>query len=39
MMLAATRGSSVTLETRGAEQDAAMDALVALINNRFDEAE
>ncbi len=39
MMLAATRGSSVTLETRGAEEDAAMDALVTLINNRFDEAE
>jgi phosphocarrier protein len=39
MMLAATRGSAVTLETRGAEEDAAMDALVTLINNRFDEAE
>ena len=39
MMLAATRGSSVTLETRGAEEEAAMDALVTLINNRFDEAE
>jgi len=39
MMLAAARGSSVTLETRGAQEDAAMDALVTLINNRFDEAE
>ncbi len=39
MMLAATRGTSVRLETRGAEEDAAMDALVTLINNRFDEAE
>ena len=39
MMLAATRGSSVTLETRGVEEDAAMDALVTLINNRFDETE
>jgi phosphocarrier protein len=39
MMLAATRGSSVTLETRGAEEDAAMEALVTLINNRFDETE
>ncbi|MHB8353327.1 MAG: HPr family phosphocarrier protein [Burkholderiales bacterium] len=39
MMLAATRGSSITLETRGAQEDAAMNALTTLINNRFDEAE
>ncbi len=39
MMLAATRGSIVTLETHGPEADAALDALVTLITNRFDEAE
>lgn len=39
MMLAATRGSMITLETSGPESDDAMAALVTLINNRFDEAE
>ncbi len=39
MMLAATRGSTITLETSGPEADKAMAAMVALINNRFDEAE
>ncbi len=39
MMLAATRGSTITLETSGPEADKAIAAMVALINNRFDEAE
>ena len=39
MMLAAARGSSIRLETSGAEEEAAMAALVALIEDRFGEAE
>ena len=39
MMLAAARGSSILLETRGAEEDAAMAALVALIEDKFGEGE
>lgn len=39
MMLAAAKGSRVELEVSGADEAAALDALVALINNRFDEAE
>lgn len=39
MMLAATRGSTISLETSGPEADKAMAAMVTLINNRFDEAE
>lgn len=39
MMLAASKGSIVTLETTGADEPAAMEALVALINNRFGEPE
>jgi phosphocarrier protein len=39
MMLAATRGSTITLETSGPEADNAMAAMIILINNRFDEAE
>ncbi len=39
MMLAANHGSTVTIETNGPEADAAMEALAALINNRFDEPE
>lgn len=39
MMLAAAKGSQVELETNGEDEDAAMAALVELINNRFDEAE
>ncbi len=39
MMLAATRGSIITLETRGPEAEAAMESLTNLINNRFDEGE
>ncbi len=39
MMLAAGKGSTVTLETSGPDAEAAMSALVALINNKFDEGE
>ena len=39
MMLAAARGSVVTLETRGTDEDDAMSALVELINGKFGEAE
>lgn len=39
MTLAANRGSQVTLETAGAREDEALLALVALINERFGEAE
>ncbi|CEN55173.1 HPr family phosphocarrier protein [Candidatus Methylopumilus turicensis] len=39
MMLAASKGSIVTLEANGADEVEAMDALVALINNRFGEPE
>ena len=38
MMLAAGIGSTVTLETIGDRADEAMQALTALINNRFGEA-
>jgi phosphocarrier protein HPr len=39
MMLAAGIGSEVTLETHGEREQEAMDALVALINDRFGEGE
>lgn len=39
MMLAAAKGSTVTLETTGADEEAAMQALVKLIQGRFDEAD
>ncbi len=39
MMLAATRGTMVTLETEGEQALEAMEAMVNLINNRFDEGE
>lgn len=39
MMLAAAKGSKVVIETNGSDEQAAMTALVDLINNRFDEAE
>ena len=39
MMLAAAMGSSITLETNGADEQAAMSALQALINNYFGEGE
>ncbi len=37
MMLAAARGSTVTLETEGADADAALDALAELITSGFGE--
>ena len=39
MMLAAGIGSSVDLETEGTQEQEAMDALVALINDKFGEGE
>lgn len=39
MMLAASRGTWVTLETSGPEEQEAMQALNTLIQNRFDEGE
>ena len=39
MMLAAGMGTEVELETVGADEQAAMDALLALIDNKFGEGE
>jgi len=39
MMLAAGVGAEVTLETSGDKEQEAMDALVALINDKFGEGE
>ena len=39
MMLAAGIGSTVVIETDGRDEQAAMDALTALINNKFGEGE
>jgi phosphocarrier protein len=39
MMLAAGKGSRIEIETDGADADAALAALVTLIENRFDEGE
>ncbi|MBC7547509.1 MAG: HPr family phosphocarrier protein [Polaromonas sp.] len=39
MMLAAGLGSSVVVETDGRDEQTAMDALIALINNKFGEGE
>jgi phosphocarrier protein len=39
MTLAAARGVKVTIETEGEQADAAMEALVALIADRFGEGE
>ena len=39
MMLAAGKGTTVTLETDGADEQAAMDAIVQLIEARFGESE
>lgn len=39
MMLAAGLGATVELETDGDQEQAAMDALVALINDKFGEGE
>ena len=39
MMLAAARGSTIKLETHGAQEEEAMTALVALIEDKFGEGE
>jgi phosphocarrier protein len=39
MMLAAGLGSDVELETDGADEQAAMDALIRLINDKFGEGQ
>jgi phosphocarrier protein HPr len=39
MMLAAGLGSTVEIETIGADEQVAMDALLALINDKFGEGE
>ena len=39
MMLAAGLGSTVEVETAGADEQVAMDALIALINDKFGEGE
>ena len=39
MMLAAGLGSTVELETNGADEQAAMDALLAMIADKFGEGE
>jgi phosphocarrier protein len=39
MMLAASKGSTVSLEANGEDEAVAMEALMALINNRFGEPE
>ena len=39
MMLAAAKGSKITIETDGADEAAAMTALTALIANYFEEGE
>ena len=39
MMLAAGVGTTVLLETDGADEQAAMDALLVLVNDKFGEGE
>ncbi|MBV8658340.1 MAG: HPr family phosphocarrier protein [Burkholderiales bacterium] len=39
MMLAAAKGSRITIDITGEDEEAAMTALVELIANRFDESE
>lgn len=39
MMLAAAKGATITLETEGEKEQEAMQALLALINDYFDEGE
>ena len=39
MMLAAGKGAKLTLETDGQDEKECMEALTALINNKFGEAE
>ncbi len=39
MMLAAAQGTQIELETEGTDEVAAINALISLINNYFDEGE
>lgn len=39
MLLAAAKGTKVQLHCNGADENAALETIVTLINNRFDEAE
>ena len=39
MMLAASKGTEIVLEVEGADEQACLEAMILLINNRFDEAE
>ncbi|MBN3564481.1 MULTISPECIES: HPr family phosphocarrier protein [Aliamphritea] len=39
MMLAASKGTELTISTDGEDEQEALNAIVELINNRFDEAE
>ena len=39
MMLAAAKGTTVSIEANGADEEAAMHALTALIANFFEEGE
>lgn len=39
MMLAAAKGSTITIETNGENEQAALDAIVALVNDYFGEGE
>ncbi len=39
MMLAAAKGSTINIETEGDDEAAAMDALLALIDDKFGEGE
>ena len=39
MLLAATKGTDVLVEVEGNDQEEALDAVVTLINNRFNEEE
>ena len=39
MMLAASKGATIELETNGSDESEAMEAMVALINNKFGEGQ
>lgn len=39
MMLAASKGTSITIRTDGSDEEAALEAIETLVNNRFDEDE
>ena len=39
MMLAASKGTTLTIKVAGNDQDQALEAIETLINNRFDEDE